>query len=137
MFLIQNSDGDVLLQQRQAQPYINAWSLPYGKVLIKDETLLQAAKREANAKLSLDDQTVTHSGDCYIRVRSNGEIISTTLVHLFKFNRDDIQTGQTIRWVRPHKLNQQRLAPAVEAVIARGFFNDPFFFEEFEEEWVV
>lgn len=135
MLLVQNSDGDVLLQRRNKQPYINVWTLPYGKLHIEDESLNAAAEREALEKLGLQNQEMTHVGDCYIRVKNGDEIISTTLAHIFTFNRDDIQTTEDIVWARPHKLGQYRLAPAVEAIVARGFFKDPFFFEEFETEW--
>lgn len=131
MLLVQNSDGDVLLQKRNKQPYINDWTLPYGKLHIEDQTLEAAAQREALEKLALNDQPVVHAGDCYIRVVQEGQVISTTLAHIFKFNRDDIATSDSIVWARPHKLHQFRLAPAVEEIIARGFFNDPYFFEEF------
>jgi len=137
MLLIQNSDGDILLQRRNKQPYINAWTLPYGKLHIEDEAVMIAAKREADEKLGLKDQAMNHVGDCYIRVKMEGEILSTTLAHIFKFNRDDIQTSDDIIWVQPHKLHNYVLAPAVEAIVARGFFNDPFFFEEFEATWSV
>jgi ADP-ribose pyrophosphatase YjhB (NUDIX family) len=135
MLLIQNGDGDILLQHRKKQPYINAWTLPYGKLHIDDATALQAAKREAAEKLELVDQEMIHAGDCYIRVKMEGQILSATLAHIFKFNKDDIKTSDELIWVKPHKLHQYLLAPAVEAIVARGFFNDPFFFEEFEEVW--
>ena len=137
MLLIQNSNGDVLLQRRSKQPYINAWTLPYGKLHIDDGTVLQAAKREAAEKLNAVDKNMRHVGDCYIRVTMHGEILSTTLAHIFKFNSDDIKTTDDIIWARPHKLDQYALAPAVQSIMTRGFFNDPFFFEEFEEEWSV
>lgn len=135
MLLIQNGDGDVLLQKRNKQPYIDAWTLPYGKLHIEDRSLKEAATREAAEKLGLEDQEASHAGDCYIRVKVGDEILSTTLAHVFKFNRDDIKVTDDITWARPHKLHQYKLAPAVEQIIARGFFNDPFFFEEFEDEW--
>lgn len=135
MLLIQNSNGDVLLQKRTKQPYIDTWTLPYGKIHIDDGSLLEAAQREAYEKLGLQDQTMNHAGDCYIRVKGGDEIISTTLAHIFAFNCDDIQTHDALQWVRPHKLVQYDLAPAVESIIARSFFRDPYFFEEFEEDW--
>lgn len=135
MLLVQNSNGDILLQKRDKQPYINAWTLPYGKLHIEDTTLQDAARREASEKLGLENQTLMHAGDCYIRVWMDDDMLSTTLAHVFKFNRDDIKTGRDIIWARPHKLQQYRLAPAVEAIVARVFFNDPFFFEEFDAEW--
>jgi len=132
MLLIQNGEGDILLQRRSKQPYINAWTLPYGKLHIDDPSVMIAAKREAKEKLGLDDQDMRHVGDCYIRVKGNKEILSTTLAHIFKFNKDDIETSEDIMWARPHKLRSYLLAPAVEEIVARGFFNDPFFFEEFD-----
>jgi len=135
MLLIQNSNGDVLLQKRNKQPYINAWTLPYGKIHIDDESLEKAAQREASEKLGLKDQPLRHIGICYIRVRSGEDILSTTTAHVFAFNTDDIKTTDDIVWARPHRLNDYRLAPAVESIVARGFFNDPFFFEEFEADW--
>jgi len=135
MLLIQNSEGDVLLQKRDKQPYINEWTLPYGKLHIDDQTLHAAAKREALEKLSVNDAEVRHAGDCYIRVRAGNDILSTTLAHVFRFESDTIATGETLVWARPHKLDQYRLAPAVQSIVARSFFGDAFFFEEFEETW--
>jgi len=137
MLLIQNSEGDVLLQKRSKQPYINAWTLPYGKLHIDDPSVIIAAKREAKEKLGLDDQEMRHAGDCYIRVKTGDEILSTTLAHVFRFNRDDIELSDEIIWARPHKLRDYKLAPAVEEIVARGFFNDPFFFEEFDSDWTL
>lgn len=135
MLLIQNSDGDILLQRRSKQPYINAWTLPYGKLQLGDASVVDAGKRCAAEKLGLADQAMGHVGDCYIRVVSGDFHLSTTFVHVLKFNDDDIETSDDIIWTRPHKLRQFTLAPAVEDIISRGFFNDPFFFEEFESSW--
>lgn len=135
MLVIQNSSGDVLLQKRTKQPYIDAWTLPYGKVHIDDSTVEAAASREAFEKLGLANQSLSHAGDCYIRVRHGNELISTTLAHVSTFNRDNIQTTDLIQWIQPHKLSTLTLAPAVEAIVARTFFHDPYFFEEFSETW--
>jgi ADP-ribose pyrophosphatase YjhB (NUDIX family) len=104
MMVVQNSDGDVLIQKRTKQPYIDTWTLPYGKVHIDDINLEMAAQRETFEKLGLKNQAVMHAGDCYIRVKATGEILSTTLAHIFTFNRDDIQTSSEFVWARPHKL---------------------------------
>jgi ADP-ribose pyrophosphatase YjhB (NUDIX family) len=123
------------LQKRDKQPYINSWTLPYGKLHIEDATLEAAARREASDKLGFTPDNIRHAGDCYIRVTSNGELLSTTLAHVFRFEHDDIVARDDLQWVRPHKLNQYKLAPAVEAIVARSFFNDQFFFEEFDTVW--
>lgn len=135
MLVVQNSDGDILLQRRDKQPYIDTWTLPYGKLHIEDPSIKDAAQREAKEKLGLDDQELEHAGDCYIRVQADGELLSTTLAHVFRFYKDDIVTSDTLQWARPHKLSQLQLAPAVEDVMARTFFKDPLFFEEFTTDW--
>lgn len=135
MLVVQNSDGDILLQRRTKQPYIETWTLPYGKLHIEDTSVKSAARREAFEKLGLQNQAVEHAGDCYIRVIAGGELLSSTLAHVFRFYRDDITLGDDLVWARPHRLSDFTLAPAVEEIMARTFFKDDFFFEEFVVEW--
>lgn len=132
MMVIQNSDGDTLLQRRREQPYIDTWTLPNGKVHINDETLYISAQRVASERLHLVNQPMRHAGDCYIRVRHGDTLVTVTLAHVFAFNRDDIMTGDDTLWVQPHKLHKMHLAPGVSEIIARTFFRDPFFFEDFD-----
>ncbi len=135
MLVVQNSDGDVLLQRRTKQPYIDTWTLPYGKLHIEDASVLTAAQREAYEKLGLTDQTMEHAGDCYVRVQSGAALVSTTLVHVFRFETDSIKETDNLTWARPHKLSDYALAPAVEEIMTRTFFKDAFYFEEFEVSW--
>lgn len=135
MLVVQNSDGDILLQRRTKQPYIDTWTLPYGKLHIEDASVMTAAQREVKEKLGIENQPLEHAGDCYIRVYTDKELLSTTLAHVFRFYKDDIATSDTLIWARPHKLAQLNLAPAVEDVMARTFFKDPFFFEEYDVDW--
>jgi ADP-ribose pyrophosphatase YjhB (NUDIX family) len=135
MLVIQNSNGDILLQRRTKQPYIDTWTLPYGKLHVEDASVKEAAQREAFDKLGLEHQEMEHAGDCYIRVYTDDTLLSTTLAHVFRFYKDDIEASDTIKWVRPHKLHQFTLAPAVEEVMTRTFFKDPFYFEEYDVTW--
>jgi ADP-ribose pyrophosphatase YjhB (NUDIX family) len=135
MFVIQNSDGDVLLQRRSKQPYIEKWTLPNGKLHNDDSTLMAAATREAFEKLNVHSQTITHAGDCYMRVHYGDTAMTVTLAHIFTFNRDDIEMTDRLQWIQPHKLHTIDLAPSVEEIIARAFFRDTFFFEEYSHEW--
>lgn len=135
MLVIQNSDGDVLLQRRTKQPYIDEWTMPYGKLHVEDLSVKEGARREAFEKLGLVDQEMTHAGDCYIRVHAEGSLLSTTLAHVFLFYKDDIKTDDNLVWARPHKLDQFELAPAVEEVMTRTFFKDAFYFEEYDVDW--
>jgi len=135
MLVIQNSEGEVLLFKRKRQPYTDTWTLPYGKLHIDDATILASAQREAREKLGLPAQAMIHAGDCYIRINENSIPIMSTLAHVFRFETDDIQLHERLQWVKPHKLSGLNLAPAVESIVARTFFRDPYFFEEFEEDW--
>ncbi len=135
MFIIQNSNGDLLLQKRMKQPYIDTWNLPNGKIHIDDESIVAGARRVMNKKLNINKQDIKHAGDCYIRINQGDAPISIAFAHIFTFNRDDFPIDSNTKWVQPHKLHNLELAPAVERITARTFFRDPFFFEEFEESW--
>lgn len=137
MLLIQNSDGEVLLQKRQKQPYINTWTLPYGKIYVDDQSIDATARRVAREKLMLDDAIVRHVGDCYIRVHVDQTVLSSTLVHVFRYEIDTSFSDESITWIDPRKLDSYHLGPAVEQVIARSFFGDNHFFAEFEHEWTA
>lgn len=136
MLVVQNSEGDILLQRRTKQPYINTWTLPYGKLHVEDASVLDAARREVREKLSIEESAPEHAGDCYIRVSMNGELLSSTLAHVFRMYRDDVVVGEDLVWARPHKLGDYTLAPAVEEIMTRTFFKDRFFFEEYDVDWV-
>lgn len=131
MLLVQDGYGKVLLQKRDKQPYINTWTLPYGKLHIDDQSVLVAARRESNEKLQFDPHKLQHVGDCYIRVIHDEQIDSATLVHVVRFATDAVVASETLQWVEPLDLASLRLAPAVEQIITRSFFGDDFFFEEF------
>lgn len=138
MIVAQNSNGDVLLQRRTKQPHLDTWTLPYGKLHIEDYSILGAARREADEKLGLIEPSLIHAGDCYIRVYTgkgeDRQILSSTLVHVFYLETDDIVVSEKLQWARPHKLAEFDLAPAVEQIVARTFFRDPYFFEEYEAD---
>jgi len=145
MLLVQDGYGNVLLQKRTKQPYINTWTLPYGKMHIDDESVPSAAARESREKLGYDPHTLRHVGDCYIVVgrrevaiepeATTGslgfQVATRTLVHLIRFETDAIQATDDLQWVKPLDLPKLKLAPAVEQIVTRAFFGDDFFFEEF------
>lgn len=161
MLLVQDGYGKVLIQRRTKQPYINTWTLPYGKLHIDDLSVIEAAKREAREKLEFDPHKLRHVGDCYITVMNGqrsaepsaeqGElredatvhitaqlkpaVETRTLVHVVRFETDAIAATDDLRWVEPLELPTLKLAPAVEQIIARAFFGDAFFFEEFIVQW--
>lgn len=136
MLIIQNSDGQVLLQKRLKQPYMSTWTVPYGSMHVEDESIDAAARRVASQKLGLQEPAVRHVGDCYIRVSTGATPLCTTFVHVFRYEIDKTFPDDSIIWVDPIKLGRYDLAPAVEQVIARSFFGDEYFFAEFEHEWL-
>jgi ADP-ribose pyrophosphatase YjhB (NUDIX family) len=157
MLLVQDGYGKVLLQKRLKQPYINTWTLPYGKMHIDDESVRAAARRESHEKLQFDAHKLRHVGDCYIVVGHHSRVVaeqegtgtftdgdtlhlntkeifqieSRTLAHIVRFESDAIAATDELMWVEPLDLPSLTLAPAVEAIVARSFFDDEFFFEEF------
>lgn len=132
MLVVQNSNGDVLLYKRTKQPHIDTWTLPYGKLHVADESLQHAAKREVKEKLFIQDTiSLVHAGDCYIRVGTHEGVDMGTMAHIFRCESDDIHQSATLQWARPHRLSEYDLAPAVEEIITRTFFRDPYFFEEY------
>lgn len=135
MLVVQNGNGDILLQKRTKQPYINTWTLPYARTSTKDVSIEAAAVRQTKEKLNLTDQSVVHAGDAYIRVYGGDSLLSSTLAHVSRFENDDIEVSDTLMWARPHKLTNYRLAPAVQEIVARSFFGDDHFFAEFSEDW--
>jgi ADP-ribose pyrophosphatase YjhB (NUDIX family) len=137
MMVIQNSNGDVLLLKRRHEPFLDRWTLPYAKLRIEDMSVTDAALRGLHSKLGLAHATgLQKAGDCYIRITSEDTVMVSTLAHVFYLETDEIALTPDLAWARPHKLADYELAPAVEQIITRTFFRDPYFFEEYSEKLV-
>lgn len=136
MAVIQNDYGGILMYQKLRQPFISRWTVPFGKVHNSDRTIAGAAQREIAEKIGEITVDLQHAGDCYIRVVNDGTIAFSTMTHVFYGQlRDDVPLADHMRWVSPHELTRLDTAPAIKAIIARTFFRDPYFFEEFTEQW--
>lgn len=136
MFLIQNSEGDVLVYQQNEQPYIDTWTLPRGQAGVGDDSIETSARRISLGKLNYSPKIIRHAGDAYIRVRMDSELLSNTFVHIFRFETDDIVETELLKWVQPLKLLSLDLARAIEDIVSRSFFGDQHFFAEFTHDWV-
>lgn len=134
-YVIQNGAGDILLYKLTEQPFADQWTLPSGSMRQESMSVESFAKQLAVRKLGIDNSTPEHAGDSYIRIMSGNEVLSSTLVHVFRFESDDIAESDCLTWARPHKLIDYNLAPCVEQVMTRAFFRDKHFFEEFTETW--
>lgn len=135
MLVIQNGYGDVLMHKRTRQPFIDSWTLPQGEIRSDDRSLLAATQREIQEKVGNVDITVSHAGDCYIRVVQDGDVKISTFAHVFYGTTDEAIEDEHLAWVSPHKIDTIDTSPAIALIIARTFFRDPYFFEEFEETW--
>lgn len=137
MLVVQNSNGDLLLVRRARQPFVDTWTLPYGELHIEDRSVLLAAERIVQQKLGIKPAAIRHVGDCYIRGMEGANVMMSTHAHVCRFETDAIESTDSIQWVRPLKLGQFELAPAVEQIVTRAFFGDVFFFEEYETQFPV
>ncbi|MGE5327804.1 MAG: NUDIX hydrolase [Thiobacillus sp.] len=131
MLIWQNTNGQILLQKRIKQPYIDLWTLPNGKLHIEDSSIKSAVLREASEKVGIADIKPKHIGDCYMRVVSNGEIITSTLVHVFKVIDDRPNQNDNQVWAYYDELSNYQLAPSILEIITMTPGGDGFFFEEF------
>lgn len=121
-FVVQNSNGDILLQE---QPD-GRWGLPRADIGVTGAPLKIAVQEVARESIGLRGVALEHAGDAYIRTRD-----MVRFVHVFRTYADVIQDQMGVVWARPHKLATLRLVPGTEEIMARTFFKDPFFFEDF------
>ena len=135
MLVIQNGYGGILMYKKLRQPFIDQWTLPLGKVHNDDTSIQEAAKREVREKIGGYELTLEHVGDCYIRVHDDEELQISTLVHVFYGQTDDDLANDHMAWISPHTLPGLDVSPAVDQIVARTFFRDPYFFEEFDVAW--
>lgn len=133
MFVVQNSDGDVLLSGPDAA---GRWCLPQTNLRGDELDVATAARRLIKRQLGPECRGQVRAGDCYIRLHRNHVVAQSTLAHVYYMETDAVTHNNRYKWARPHKLAQYKLAPAVEAIITRTFFRDPYFFEEYTEDLV-
>lgn len=155
--LVQDGYGNVLLQKRALQPYIDSWGLPSVEMRIDDASMHAAAQRSAAILLGHKPDNVRHVGDCYVVVGTksrmhvrpgeadvfvDGDVLhlatketfdleSRTLVHVMRFESDGIVPRDDMTWVEPLNLTHTKTTPGTEEIVTRAFFGDDFFFEEF------
>lgn len=135
MTVIQDGYGGVLMYKKLRQPFIDRWTVPFGKVHNNDISITEAAKREVSEKVGDIDIELMHAGDCYVRIKHEDNVIISTLVHVFYGQTESSVANTAFEWVPPHKISSYHTAPAIEKIITRTYFKDDHFFEEFTEAW--
>lgn len=133
MLVIQNGYGDILMYKKWRQPFIDHWTVPFGKIHNEDQSIAAAAQRELREKVGDVTVHLRHAGDCYIRTAQEGEVVTAMLAHVFHATVDEeFALADHLQWVKLHDLERYDMVPAISDVIARTLFRDPFYFEEFE-----
>ncbi|MCD8561854.1 hypothetical protein LRY29_02215 [Candidatus Saccharibacteria bacterium] len=121
-FVVQNGDGDILLQQQPG----GRLGLPRAQVDLTRAPLHEGVRLAAGEVVGLGGVSIEHAGDAYVRTRRE-----VRFVHVFRAYTDILEGRAGVGWYRPHKLGALQIVPGTEEVMARTFFKDPFFFEEF------
>lgn len=132
MVIIQDGYGNILMYKKLRQPFIDTWTVPFGKVHDSDESIAHAAQREVHEKVGSFEVELRHAGDCYIRVKSDDVVVVSTLVHVFYGQSELPGVPHNFEWISPRELISKATSPAIKDIVARTFFQDPYFFEEFE-----
>jgi len=78
-----NEFDEVLVQRKDAQPFINQLTLPSGKLHMEDKSIQAAAVREVYEKTGLHVANLHHAGDIYMAITANGEVVMNALMHVF------------------------------------------------------
>lgn len=134
MLVIQNGYGDLLLYKKWRQPFIDKWTVPFGKIHNDDQSIAAAAERELHEKVGDITTKLRHAGDCYIRTTQKADVVTSMLAHVFYGTADNFALAEHLHWVKLRDLGHYDMAPAISDVIARTLFQDPFYFEEFESD---
>ena len=134
-YVVQNTNGDILLSRRTMQPFIDTWGLPSALLTTNTTSFQQVASHVARSLFGINDASLEHAGDCYVTVHIDAIQLDSIFMHVFRMYSDDIILDDTLRWARPHKLKAFALSPGTEEIMTRTFFNDSFYFEEFEVTW--
>lgn len=82
------------------QPFIDQWTLPFGKVHNDDESLTVAANREMTEKVGELPIALRHAGDCYIRTVHEGTPMTTMLAHVFHGEVQDTELADHLQWIK-------------------------------------
>lgn len=133
MLVIKDGHGRVLMYPKKRQPFIGRWTVPIGKLHNSDPSILMAAKREWAEKISDEPASLSHVGDAYIRVFWQGDLLISTLAHVFYGQIEDLSSH--LRWVDPRTLGDLETTPAIQQIISRVMLGGPRFFEEYTEEF--
>lgn len=133
LIICKNPKREYLLYTRKQQPFYGLIGFPYGKIHF-GEKIKQAAERELREKTGLQANLI-HSGDAYLTVSQNGELLTHMLAHVFVGTNPrgeavtDSETGQA-RWGKIAHADAIKFIPGfLEILKATTKSAKPFFLE--------
>jgi isopentenyldiphosphate isomerase len=126
--IVQNSRGDILLQQRGAQVHEapGTWDVAAGGHVDPGQEYLEAALHEARDEIGLTDVPLTLLGKHYSEHRGRGEWVRRfNTVFIARYDgpiRPDLDEVAAVKWIPVHDLGEwidrspEELAPELRTV---------------------
>lgn len=130
-----NEFDEVLVQRKDTQPFINQLTFPSGKIHMEDTSIQDAAVREVYEKVGLHVANLTHAGDMYLSITSEGEVVMGALMHVFTKRVSSAITLEDNAFWQPLSALEDA-APAtrkVAEILQKRPSSERFFFEFSEE----
>lgn len=135
MVVLVNEFGEAIVQRKGRQPFINQLTLLSGKLHMEDKTINDAAVREVHEKSGLHVANLEHVGDCYMAITMDGDIVMSSLLHVFtKQVVSTITLEGDVFWQPLSDLEQAAPATRHVAQILQNRHSSERFFYEFSEE---
>lgn len=113
ILVLQNNQGEVLMQQKSRQPFIGSYHLPAGKIH-EGETVQGAAQRELVEKTGLTSVELIYRSTVHAHISQNDTLISEYIGFVFAGKyAGEVEEGV---WRDIH--DTRELAPSVAEVLA-------------------
>jgi 8-oxo-dGTP pyrophosphatase MutT (NUDIX family) len=113
ILVLQNRQGEVLMQQKSRQPFIGSFHLPAGKIH-EGETVHDAAQREIVEKTGLTSVELMYRSTVHVHISQNDTLISEYIGFVFGGQ----YTGNVEEGVWRDFYDTRELAPSVAEVLA-------------------
>lgn len=139
--LVVLNNNHIWLWPKYRQPFIGSWSLPSGKVHYDDESLEQAALREASYLSSKPPRSIRHCGVIEFSADINSQVVSHTISHVFVVDIDpgDVTHPRT-KLIDIDALDDIQLSPGTREIItevmsAASDKDKGFFYKSITIDW--
>jgi len=129
MIFAENGKKEILFYERDKQPFIGKYSLPYGKIHL-GERIEESAKRETEEKTGIGAKKLKHRGDAYVAIYKKEEIISHMLCHIFEVKLPEGKTKDSCFWKDAKDIKNDEFVPGIKDILNLLAKNKEKFFKE-------